>query len=330
MSEIDSLSAASQAELALRLLPIVLRFVGRQSAETGNYQMGYDAIATLLGSKANSGFINTRNRSIRTRSGGDINIFAPVGFLQMAEDSGTPSTIRPAISRFSGTDALVLKPTTAESKIPSGIVTEYGGSVSATTLGDVSIGKGRIFTLRGGDIVIWSSIGNIAAGAAAKTVATAPPTRVLVDPTTASIETDLGGLATGGGIGVLSTVEGVEAGDVDLIAPLGIVDAGDAGIRASGNLNIAAVQVLNADNISVAGSTAGVPTTAPVSSPNVGGLASASSSTAATSSAASQVAQQAAPRDSTTEEPPSLITVEVLGYGGGDSASTEDEQKEGV
>jgi hypothetical protein len=32
----------------------------------------------------------------------------------------------------------------------------------------------------------------------------------------------------------------------DLIAPSGFVDAGDAGIRSSGNLNIAALQILNA------------------------------------------------------------------------------------
>ncbi len=88
---------------------------------------------------------------------------------------------------------------------------------------------------------------------------TAPPTRVVIDPVSGAIETDLSGLATGGGIGVLSTVKGVPAGDVDLIAPEGVVDAGDAGIRSSGNLNIAATQVLNADNISVSGSSTAYP-----------------------------------------------------------------------
>ncbi len=64
----------------------------------------------------------------------------------------------------------------------------------------------------------------------------APPTRVLIDPQSADVKTDLAGLSTGGGIGVLATVAGVPPGDVDLIAPTGVVDAGDAGIRVSGKL----------------------------------------------------------------------------------------------
>ena len=64
----------------------------------------------------------------------------------------------------------------------------------------------------------------------------APPTRVLIDPQSGAVQTDLAGLATGGGIGVLATVAGVAPGNVDLIAPVGVVDAGDAGIRSSGNL----------------------------------------------------------------------------------------------
>jgi hypothetical protein len=173
--------------------------------------------------------------------------------------------------------------------------------------------------------VIWSSEGDIAAGAAAKTVATAPPTRVLIDPQSGTIETDLSGLATGGGIGVLSTVEGTEPGDVDLIAPNGFVDAGDAGIRASGNLNIAAVQVLNADNISTGGTSVGVPTAPTVAAPNVGGLTSGASSSAAANSAASQVSQQGKPQDKPLDESPSTISVEILGYGGGEGDKDEED-----
>jgi len=129
------------------------------------------------------------------------------------------------------------------------------------------------------------------------------------------VKTDLAGLATGGGIGVLATVAGVKPGDVDLIAPIGTIDAGDAGIRVSGNLNISALQVVNATNIQVSGSSAGSP--APVA-PAVGGLAAAaSSSSAATSSAADEAAKQARAQ-AQAELVPSLITVEVIGYGGGE------------
>jgi hypothetical protein len=211
---------------------------------------------------------------------------------------------------------------------PPGIVTEYGGEVSILTGGNVDIGRARIFTLRGGDLTIWSSRGDIAAGTAAKTVVTAPPTRVLIDPTSAEIETDLGGLATGGGIGVLASVAGVEPGAVTLLAPRGTVDAGDAGIRATGNITIAAAQVLNADNIAAGGASVGVPVAPAAAAPNVGGLSSASSSTAATSQAASDVTRQAQSGAATDQQQaPSTITVEVLGYGGGEESEDEREAR---
>jgi hypothetical protein len=121
-------------------------------------------------------------------------------------------------------------------------------------------------------------------------------------------------LATGGGIGVLASVEGVAPGDVDLIAPTGTVDAGDAGIRSTGNLNIAAVQVLNADNIAASGTSTGVPTVA-APSVNLAGLTAASNTTAASSTAATEASKTAQATNS-QEELPSIITVEVLGYGG--------------
>jgi hypothetical protein len=48
-------------------------------------------------------------------------------------------------------------------------------------------------------------------------------------------------------------------GDVSLIAPLGTINAGEAGIRVSGNLNLAALFVLNANNFRVAGEVEGLP-----------------------------------------------------------------------
>lgn len=179
----------------------------------------------------------------------------------------------------------------------------------------MDIGISRIFTLRGGDITIWSSEGNIAAGTSSKTVKSAPPTRVLIDLQSADVKTDLAGLATGGGIGVLATVAGANVGDVDLIAPKGTVDAGDAGIRASGNLNIAAVQVLNADNIAVGGTSSGVPAAPTVVAPNLGGFTAGASAAGSATAAAGDPAAAARREQPPQEEPPSIITVEVLDLG---------------
>ena len=149
---------------------------------------------------------------------------------------------------------------------------------------------------------------------------------MIIDSTSAEVITDLGGLATGGGIGVLASVEGVEPGAVSLIAPRGTVDAGDAGIRATGDITIAAVTVLNADNVAAGGTSTGVPSVAAPAAPNLS-IASASNSAGAAASAAEGAARQQTPKESTQEELPSIITVEVLGYGGSSSDGEEDEEE---
>ncbi|MCX6874653.1 MAG: filamentous hemagglutinin family protein [Verrucomicrobia bacterium] len=290
----DALGAEPQAIVALEKFYRVLRDAGRNAAANGNYQSGDEAVLTLFGTRRPAGDILTRSRELRTTTGGAISLGAAGGGITMASAIfGNPLT-------------------------PPGIVTEYGGAISTFTNSDVSIGQARIFTLRGGDITMWSSNGNIAAGTSPKTVVTAPPTRVVIDITSADVQTDLGGLATGGGIGVLAAVEGVTAGNVDLIAPKGFVDAGDAGIRVTGNLNIAAQVVLNSSNISTGGTSTGA---APVG-PSVPSVAAVT--TAATSSAAAGATLAKPEAGTAGGEPPaavealSIITVEVIGYGGAD------------
>src|SRR6202012_4346858 len=114
---------------------------------------------------------------------------------------------------------------TGNQPLDQGILTVDGGNINIFTASNVTVGTSRIFTLHGGNEIIWSTHGNIAAGASSKTVVSAPPTRVVVDPTSGAVQTDLAGLATGGGIGVLASVPGAPPADVDLIAPAGIIDA---------------------------------------------------------------------------------------------------------
>ena len=83
------------------------------------------------------------------------------------------------------------------------------------------------------------------------------------------------------------------------------------GIRSSDNVNIAALVVLNASNIVAAGKVTGIPV---IEAPNIGALTSASNVAGAATKATE------APNDSGGKnDHPSIIIVEVLGYGGTDA-----------
>jgi hypothetical protein len=294
-----------RARITLAMFNRVLRDAGREfnnpeSDTFGTYKNALAAIDALFPGQAWDGDISLTSRQIKTAAGGDISIFAPGGQLTV----GLPG---------------------AAQRPDQGVLTEAGGDIAIYTQDSVNVGTSRIFTLRGGDIQIWSTRGDIAAGSASKTVRSAPPTRVLIDPQSASVETDLSGLATGGGIGVLQTVADVAAGNVDLIAPEGVIDAGDAGIRSSGNLNLAAASVLNAANIQTGGSTAGAPAAAP--SLNIGSLSSANSTAVAAGGGGLDSNRSgAAAASAAADRLPSIFNVEVIGYGGGGEDDDDDKR----
>ena len=296
----SKLTAEQQAIVALERFYQILADTGTKYAKVKNYKVGEQAVKLLFGKAKPVGDILTQARDIRTTTGGAISLGSAGGGITMANSIfGNPLT-------------------------PPGIVTEYGGAVSTFTHRDVSIGQARIFTLRGGNITMWSSKGSIAAGSSARTVVTAPPTRVVIDITSADVQTDLGGLATGGGIGVLAAVEGVKEAKVILVAPNGSVDAGDAGIRATGDITIAAPIVLNTGNISSGGTTTGgAPPVA--STPSVGAVTSASNSSAAAGTTMTKPDSGKPVETAPVEESLSIISVDIVGYG---EASEEEEKKD--
>lgn len=277
-----------------------LKVSGREAANPNgdrfrNYDRGRAAIATLFPGGGYDGDINLYFSQIKTEQGGDIELMTPGG------------SVNAGLASLGG---LNLNKQASE----LGIVTLRGGSVKGFVDDDFLVNQSRVFTLQGGDILLWASHGDIDAGKGSKTARATPPPRLVFQNNKLTL--DVSQSVSGSGIGVLLAKQGITPGDVDLIAPEGEVNAGDAGIRSAGNLNIAALRVIGADNIQVAGVSTGVPVV------DTGGFASglSSASGAATSAgkgaedATRALASQAADPTKTAFRP-SFLTVEVIGFG---------------
>jgi hypothetical protein len=161
-----------------------------------------------------------------------------------------------------------------------------------------------------------SQYGNIDAGRGAKTAGSAPPPLLTTDAS-GNTKLDLAGSISGSGIATLRTSDTQAPSNVVALAPRGIFDAGDAGVRSTGKVQIEAAVVLNANNIAASGGVSGsvaVASVASVAAP------SADTASAATQSAAKQTSAPAAPA--------LALTVDVLGYGDVNAAPEEDLESE--
>ncbi|MBV8063326.1 MAG: filamentous hemagglutinin family protein, partial [Nevskia sp.] len=223
------------------------------------YGRGYQAINTLFPTTdgqgnaiAHSGDINMFFSQIKTEQGGDINLLAPGGSVVVGVPN-PPAALNVVKATATATGAVV--PAAAN----LGLLVLGSGAVNGFAADSFIVNQSRILTLEGGNIILWASYGDIDAGRGAKTASAAPPPVIETDSQGNVFVNPLGAVS-GSGIGQLVTKPGIEAGSVDLVAPNGDVNAGDAGIRVAGNLNIAAVVVIGANNISVGGTATGVPT----------------------------------------------------------------------
>jgi hypothetical protein len=125
------------------------------------------------------------------------------------------------------------------------------------------------------------------------------------------IETiDLGGAVSGAGIAVLRIQSFAKKSNAYLLAPHGVINYGDAGVRVSGDI-VVTPNVINAGNSVVGGKTSGVP----IVQANTAGLTAANNAAGAGAKTATPTADKPADRAS-------VIIVEVVGYGGGDGANT--------
>ena len=118
---------------------------------------------------------------------------------------------------------------------------------------NVDVNQSRVFTVGKGDLLIWSSGGNIDAGRGAKTVTGAPPPVFRFDAQ-GNFVIDTSGSYSGSGIAVLDA-----SSTLDLYAPVGEINAGDAGIKSLGNAFLGAARFVGADNLSVGGVSVGAP-----------------------------------------------------------------------
>ena len=263
----------------------------QNSSRHGSYLRGRNAIAALFPNDAAYGGDITMfgGSGVRTQSGGDIQMFTPGGRTVIGVEGQVP----PA---------------------SAGLVTQGSGDIQLYSKGSILLGLSRIMTIFGGDIIAWSAEGDINAGRGSKTtVIYTPPKRVYDNYGGVILSSQVP--SSGAGIATLNPIAEVPAGDVDLIAPLGTIDAGEAGIRVSGNVNLAALQIINAANIQVQGTSAGIPT---MQAPSI-------SAALSTSNAAAASQQTATPTQGSGNAQPSVIIVEVLGYGGG--SGEEDDRK---
>ena len=263
-----ALARERQIPFLTQVLFSELRASGRKAATEGSsdFEAGYAALETLFPGidpeNDPRGDVSLFFSRIYTLDGGDIDILAPGGVVNVGLAT-PPSSFGVA-------------------KTPSqlGIVAQRNGSVNILSGADTLVNQSRVFAADGGSILMWSSAGDIDAGRGAKSAISAPAALIIYDAN--GLPTVEFPPALTGSVRAFVTTAGREPGDVDLYAPVGVINAGDAGIGSAGNVTVAATEVIGADNIDIGGVAVGVPVA------DTGGLAAGLTGVSNVSSAAAK------------------------------------------
>ena len=289
-----------------------------QGIPTRNLVNGQPATAQTVA----TGNADLRLATIQTLNGGDLTILGPGGNFVAGSVVRTSTQAAQRVTRF-GVDQsasltygqLVNRNTNRISAIPigfEGVLTLNGGSVSTFTDGNFLVNQSRVFSLAGGDITMWSSNGDLNAGQGPRSASNFPPVTVRFNLDGFS-QVDSAGSVSGAGIGAFQRRPTDPTSSIILVAPAGEVDAGDAGVRATGNVLVAAARVANSDGFSAGGTISGVPSLA--------ATPAAIAPTSAASAVASQNGSSNSGNDNANRR--SIISVEVLGYVGSNSQCEE-------
>lgn len=285
-----------QPQLNALIVPVYMNEIKESgSAAAGSGQLGnergYAAIETLFPGTDWRGDLSLFFSKIHTLDDGGINLFVPGGQINAGLAVGTD----------------------AKEASDLGIVAQRAGDINAVLLDDFLVNQSRVFSLAGGDIVLWSSEGDLNAGAGAKSSIAAPPPRITFDEN-GNLVIVFPPIVSGSGIRTAAEA-GKVPGDVYLFAPKGVVDAGEAGIGGS-NVTISATAVLGANNIQVSGIGTGVPVA------STGSLAAGLTGAGNLTAAVSQMAESSVGGDVGKDTANALakavmgiLSVEVIGFG---------------
>ncbi|MDO7898806.1 filamentous hemagglutinin family protein [Pseudomonas citrulli] len=301
-----ALPAEQQRVFARDVYFAELKAGGREYNEVGgvrqgSYLRGREAIDWLFPSKDVAG------NPISYK--GDITLFGGAGVH--TDFGGSIQMLTPGGGQTFGIEGNA-PPSTA------GVITQGEGDIQLYAQNSILLGQSRIMTTFGGSILGWSAQGDINAGRGSKTTVVYTPPKRLYD-TWGNVTLSPSVPSTGAGIATLNPIAEVAPGDIDLIAPLGTIDAGEAGIRVSGNVNIAALTVVNAANIQTQGKSNGVPLAASV---NTGAITSASSAATSATQAAEDVTRQQ--QNAARQNQASVFTVQVVSFGSEQLAPSRD------